>query len=189
MREVRHMLFTSDLKQRSDGEEKRIEGYFIVFNQETRLYGSYYEQIASTAVTKSLENNDIRCLFNHNDQIVLGRLSNSTLTLKADDKGLYGSVVINPNDREAMDIYARVERGDINACSFGFYPLDESVEERADGTYLYTVKDADILEVSVVTFPAYPTTEVSARKADIDRLQTECLEKRKAKMKERILNA
>lgn len=186
--EVRQMNFQSEFKTREQEDKKMIEGYFIVFNQETNLYCDVYEKIAPEAVQNSLSNNDIRCLFDHDSAKVLGRNKNHTLSLKADDYGLYGSVEVNENDREAMDIYERVKRGDIDSCSFGFYPLKEEHTERDDGSHLFTVKDADVIEVSVVTFPAYPQTQVSARVKEVDKLKLEKLNVRKNKMKVRLSN-
>lgn len=161
--EKRISFVNSKLETRSleDGQ-KVLEGYFIVFNQETQLYPGVLEEIMPSSVTNSLKKNDIRALFNHDAGIVLARVGNQTLTLTPDEYGLKGSLIINEDDREAMDIYARVKRGDINQCSFGFYPIDEEVVQRGDDIK-FIVKDADILEVSIVTWGAYPTTEIMAR--------------------------
>ncbi len=135
------------------------------------------------------KNNDIRALFNHDTGIVLGRTSNGTLELKKDSTGLFGKVKINPNDKQAMDILARIERGDINACSFGFNIISEEITERDDGTVKFILKEIDLKEVSVVTFPAYPTTSIQARKRDIKQYQERQLELKKNKLKERLKNA
>src|SRR5699024_3167624 len=107
---TREMYFDTDFKVRSADEEKYLEGYFIRFNEETELWPGAYEEIRPEAVIDSLKDNDIRCLFNHNTGIVLGRTSNGTLELKADSKGLFGKVKINKEDKQAMDILARIER-------------------------------------------------------------------------------
>lgn len=166
--EKREAYFKSDIKVRSEQDGKKyLEGYFIRFNQETELWKDTYEVIAPGAANKSLRENDIRVLFNHDSAIVLARTGNNTATLRADATGVWGSIEINPNDQQANDIHARVERGDINGCSFGFFPTDEKRLEQEDGSVKYVVKEADIIEVSVVTFPAYPQTQIEARaKAD-----------------------
>ena len=176
----------TDFKVRSENDEKYLEGYFIRYNEEAELWPGAYESVAPESVRNSLKSNDIRCLFNHNTGSVLGRTGNGTLELKPDDKGLYGKVKINPNDREAMDVVARVERGDINACSFGFNVIDEDIENRDDGTMKSTLKDIDLHEVSVVTFPAYPTTSIQARKKDFEDHIEQKLNLRKQKLKERL---
>lgn len=88
-----------------------------------------------------------------------------------------------------MDILARIERGDINACSFGFNIISEEITERDDGTVKFILKEIDLKEVSVVTFPAYPTTSIQARKRDIKQYQERQLELKKNKLKERLKNA
>ncbi|MBT2723055.1 HK97 family phage prohead protease [Bacillus sp. ISL-46] len=181
---------TSFLESQFRAEEQEdklfLEGYFIRYNEETELYAGVFEEVAPTAVLKSLEKNDIRCLFNHDTGVVLGRAGNKTLELKSDEKGLYGKVEINRNDPEAMAIYARIQRGDINACSFGFYPVKEDYEIRNDGSTKFIIREADLFEVSAVTFPAYPQTEISARQNDIEAIKLEKLNTRKKKLKEML---
>lgn len=189
----RTAVFNSDFKVRTEENKKIIEGYFVVYNQRTELWPGVLEEISENSLIESLASNDVRCLFNHDTNIVLGRTGNGTLKLKSDEKGLYGVVEINENDREAVDIYARIERGDINACSFGFYPIKESREDLENGDVCYIVEKAKIFEVSPVTFPAYPTTEIAARKKDFEMDQKREQEKRdfnirKQKLKEKYVN-
>ena len=183
---TREMYFRTDFQTRQENDAKYIEGYFIRFNEETKLWDGVFEEVDPKAVDDSLKNNDIRCLFNHDTSIVLGRTGNGTLELKKDDKGLFGRVKINPNDKQAMDIYARIERGDINACSFGFNIIDEEIQNRDDGTTKFVLKKIDLHEVSPVTFPAYPTTSIQARKQDLAEHKKRKLEAKKNKLKERL---
>ena len=168
---TRQAFISTEFNVRSieNEEDKYLEGYFIRFNEETELTKGIYEEVSPEAITKSLKNNDIRCLFNHDSGIVLGRTGNETLELKVDEKGLFGKVKINPKDKQAFDILARIERGDINACSFGFNvnPGGEEMITREDGTVKFILRDIDLMEVSAVTFPAYPTTIINARKKDV----------------------
>src|SRR6185312_6634158 len=113
-----HNLSTN-LKTRSENDEMVIEGYFAVFNSETELWGGAYEEIAPSAFDKTLSN-DIRALIDHETRAVLGRTKAGTLELKVDSRGLWGSIKINPNDGDAVNLYERVKRGDIDQCSFGF---------------------------------------------------------------------
>lgn len=183
---TREMYFRTDFQTRQENDAKYIEGYFIRFNEETELWEGLFEEVDPKAVDDSLKNNDIRCLFNHDTNIVLGRTGNGTLELKKDEKGLFGRVKINPNDKQALDIYARIERGDINACSFGFNIIDEEVQNREDGTTKFILKKIDLHEVSPVTFPAYPTTTIQAREKDLEEYKQRQLEVRKNKLKERL---
>ena len=181
----RVMNFNTEFRSVENEEERHLEGYFIRYNEETELWPGFFEEITREAVEKNL-NKDIRCLFDHDTSLILGRTGNKTLELKSDEKGLYGKVKINKNDNQAMDIFARIERGDINACSFGFCINDEVVENRSDGTTKVTIKDIDLFEVSAVTFPAYPTTNIEARKKQIKDLRKIDLENWKEKMKGRL---
>lgn len=185
---TREMYFRTDFHTRQENDERFIEGYFIRFNEETELWDGVFEEVDPKAVDDSLKNNDIRCLFNHDTSIVLGRTGNGTLELKKDDKGLFGRVKINPNDKQAMDIYARIERGDINACSFGFNIIKEDIQNRDDGSVKFILREIDLKEVSPVAFPAYPTTSISARKKDYEQYKQKQLELRKNKLKERLRN-
>lgn len=183
---TREMYFRTDFHTRQENDERFIEGYFIRFNEETELWDGVFEEVAPEAVDDSLKNNDIRCLFNHDTNIVLGRTGNGTLELRKDEKGLFGRVKINPNDKQALDIYARIERGDINACSFGFNVINEEIQNRDDGTVKFILKKIDLHEVSPVTFPAYSTTSIEARKKDLEQHKQRLLETRKNKLKERL---
>lgn len=186
--EKRSSYYKSKLNTRSDKDsgDKYIEGYFAVFDQETEIFNGWYEKMAQGAFSSSLTKNDIRCLFNHDDGFVLGRTSAGTLELKEDVHGLWGRVKINSNDRSAMDVYARVERGDISGCSFGFFPIKEQYEDRADNSVLNTIIEADTIEVSVCTFPAYPQTEIQARKKSFDVSHKRSLESRKNELRKRL---
>lgn len=182
----RHAYFKSQFTTRAEPDGKLyIEGYFAVFAQETELWPGWFEQIAPGAFDNSLTGNDIRCLFNHETGFVLGRAGAGTLALRADRYGLWGSVEVNQADRQAMDVYARVQRGDISGCSFGFDPISESTEQRADGFHT-TVTEADTIEVSVCTFPAYPQTEVQARKRDFEQTTARAFAARKTDIKKRL---
>ena len=177
----------NNLKMRADSKEdkKFVEGYFIVFDTETELWDGYFEKIDKKALDGQLEK-DIRALFDHDTAKVLARTKNGTLKLRLDDKGVYGTIEINENDTEAVNLYERVKRGDIDQCSFGFFIEDSSIEKRDDGTVLETITKLNLLEVSVVTFPAYETTSVSARKKDFERAKEDGLKSWKNKLKEKL---
>ena len=167
MRQMRSIA--SDFKTREDGEEKRIEGYFAVFNSNYQIWNDWSESVAPGAFSDTL-GDDIRCLIDHETMYVLGRNKAGTLELREDSHGLWGSVLINPNDSAAMDLYARVQRGDVNQCSFGFDILDEETEYRDDGSVHWTIKKVKLYEVSCVTFPAYAETSIQARKNDYQKI-------------------
>lgn len=147
------------------GEARRISGYFAVFNDVYEMWTGVTESIAPTAFDGALEG-DIRALIDHEHRLVLGRTGPGTLRLRVDGKGLWGEIDINADDVDAMNLYARVKRGDVNQCSFGFEILDEerSINENT-GEVHYTIKAVRLHEVSVCTFPAYKATGVEARAA------------------------
>ncbi|CYW03146.1 HK97 family phage prohead protease [Streptococcus suis] len=175
-------------EQQEGQQEKVIEGYFAVYSSETELWPGAFEEIKIGAFDDTLDN-DIRALINHNTELVLGRNKAGTLTLKVDDKGLWARVVINEQDTDALNLYARVQRGDVDQCSFGFNIVEESAEFREDGTVKWTIEKIDLHEVSIVTFPAYEATGVQARKRDFEDLQERTLEVRKQQLKEKLTHA
>lgn len=166
-----------------------IAGYFAVFNQPTELWPGCIEQIAPGAFASSL-GGDVRALIDHDTRLVLGRSTAGTLTLREDQTGLYGEIKINEQDTDAMNLYARVQRGDVSQCSFGFDIKAEDYIVSEDGqTCTWTVDDVVLYEVSVVTFPAYEATSVSARSVeDAASLQESRLNRRKKELMERIKN-
>lgn len=172
-------------RDNSTDDEMKIAGYFVVFNSETEIYDGMFEEISDKAF-KDIDLSDIRALADHDTAKVLGRTKSKTLTLKVDEKGLYGEITINKDDTEAVNLYQRVKRGDIDQCSFGFSILNETMEQREDGTTKWTITEIELFEVSVVTFPAYSDTAVEARSNQIEQLQKRNLKTRKQQLKERI---
>ena len=181
----RHAYFDSEFKTREDDGKKYISGYFAVFNQETQLWPGCFEKIAAGAFDNSLKNDDVRCLFNHNHDIVLGRTASKTLTLRTDAHGLYGEVEINNADSEAVNAYERVKRGDVTGCSFGFDTVKEESEERGND-WVYTEIEVKLYEVSPCTFPAYPQTEIQARQKDFEQTKKRSLEQTKSDLRKRL---
>lgn len=177
-----------DLQIRSEPEsnKKIIEGYFIVFDEETELYPGYFEKISRTAIS-NLDKKDIRALINHETELVLGRTTNGTLNLRIDQKGVFGTIEINEKDTDAVNLYERVLRGDVTQCSFGFFINKIEEDWSDDGVLKTTLTDIDLFEVSVVTFPAYEQTSVSARKR-LENAKAEKLNLRKKYLKEKLKN-
>ena len=178
---------TSNLETREVSEDGKLylEGYFVVFNEETELFKGGYEEVDKKAFNNTLDN-DIRCLINHDTTLVLGRNKSKTLELKVDSTGLYGKVEINKDDSDAMNIYQRVKRGDVSGNSFGFNILNEETDYREDGTIKWIIKEIDLHEVSVTTFPAYEQTSIQARKQQHEQHEKRKKELVKNKLKERL---
>ena len=187
----RNSYRTAQFKTREETEtgDLILSGYFIKFDEVTELWPGYSEVIKREGVEKAIQNADIRALFNHDDSLVLGRTGNGTVTLGVDEIGLFGDIIINKEDPQAIGAYARVQRGDVVGCSFGFIPIKINTEERDDGSYLDTILELEIFEVSPCTFPAYPQTEIAARQKDFEsqqRANREALDKRKKEIKEKF---
>lgn len=175
----------SEFKTREDGEQLRIEGYFAVFNSVYQIWDDMSESVAPGAFTDTL-GGDIRALIDHETMYVLGRNQAGTLELREDSHGLWGSILVNPNDQDAMNLYSRVQRGDVNQCSFGFDILEEETEFRDDGSVHWTIKKVKLYEVSVCTFPAYSETSVTARKEQREELIKRRTDMWRAEMREKL---
>lgn len=169
----------------ADGQQKRIEGYFSTFDGVYELWPGATESVDPHAFDECLED-DVRCLIDHDTRLVLGRTTAGTLRIGVDEKGLWFSVDINPEDTDAMNLYARVQRGDVSGCSFGFDILEEETERRSDGSTHWTIKKVKLYEGSVCTFPAYQDTSAQARRDDYKAIRRREVAQWKADMKERM---
>ena len=171
---------------RSANDDLFIEGYFSVFNSEYPLWEGASEIVKPGAFTNSVSG-DVRALINHDSSLVLGRTKAGTLTLRQDERGLWGSIRINRDDVDAMNLYARVQRGDVNQCSFGFDIKRETFVDLGDGKCRWEIEEVDPLyEVSVCTFPAYTETSVSARKQDLAEIEKRRAEAWRSDMKKKL---
>lgn len=183
MRQTRSIA--SNFTTREDGEDLRIEGYFAVFNSIYDIGPGMSESIAPGAFSNTLSG-DIRALVNHDSTLVLGRTSAHTLELREDEHGLWGRISINPKDTDAMNLYERVKRGDVSQCSFGFEIVREDTEIGEDGNVHWTIQEVRLHEVSCCTFPAYESTNISAREAQREEILARKAEAWRTKMKERL---
>ena len=175
----------SKFETREDNGELYIEGYFSVFDSSYDLWPGASERVAPGAFTKTI-GGDIRALVDHETRLVLGRTKAGTLELREDGHGLWGKVRINPDDSDAMNLYNRVKRGDVDQCSFGFDILDEETEVGEDGSVRWTIREVELYEVSVVTFPAYEDTGVVARKRDYEAIRTRQNEQWRAETRKKL---
>ena len=155
----------------ADNENPHIEGYFAVFDEIYEVWPGVTESIAPGAFDESVSQ-DVRALYNHNTDAILGRVSAGTLELRQDSHGLWGRIKINERDSEAMNVYERIARGYIQGCSFGFDIEKESYTIKEDGSIHYTIERVNPLwEVSPCVFPAYEQTTVSSRGRDFDQIK------------------
>lgn len=165
----------------ADGQ-KRIECYFAVFDDIYEWAENCTETIDKCAFNETI-GDDIRALINHDTTLVLGRTKAGTLTLSIDDKGLKGEIIINDEDQDALNLYAKVKRGDVNQCSIGFDILEEEYTAE-NGRYNWHITKIKLYEVSIVTFPAYEKTEANVR----ENRQSQLFDIWQKRMKERFEN-
>lgn len=180
-------LKMSEIQTRSDEDNSLVvEGYFSVFNEVYEVWDGVTESIAPGAFTNVL-NDDVRALFNHNTDLILGRTTNGTLELRQDDKGLWGRIKLNPKDTDAVNAYERIARGDVTGCSFGFDIADEERTVTENGGVHYTIKEVNpLFEVSPCVFPAYEQTRIESRHMNEENIKKRELGEWKANMKKRI---
>ena len=156
---------TEPVEVREDGTGT-IAGYAAMYGVETVIAGFFREQIAPGAFDSALKgDDDVRSLFNHDSNIVLGRTKSGTLRLSETKKGLRYDIDLNPEDPEALRVRAMIKRGDISGSSFGFLVKADRWDEPQNkrDLPLRTILEAELFDVSPVTFPAYPQTSVTAR--------------------------
>ena len=145
----------------TDGK-RSIEAYFAVFGDTYEIWPGATESFDPHAFDSAVSG-DVRCLVDHEPSKVLGRTKSGTLALSIDSYGLKGVVEINEKDQDALNLYARVQRGDVTQCSVGFDILREDYTLNPDGTQHWTILEVKLYEGSIVTFPAYEKTEAVAR--------------------------
>lgn len=171
MKDLERRYFVCDaltLEMRAKGgtDVPVIRGHAAVFNQLSEDLGGFREQIAPGAFTDAIKQDDVRALWNHNSDYVLGRNRSGTLTLAEDARGL--AVEIDaPDTQWARDLLVSLKRGDVNQMSFGFSlrPNGQDWAKDDSGQVVRTLKRLRLYDVSPVTYPAYPQTDVGVREA------------------------
>jgi len=149
------------------GAKPGIEGYAAVFGDKYDS-GWFIETIAPGAFDRALkEAQDVRCLFNHDPNNLLGRTKSKTLSLAVDATGLHYDCDLNPDTRIATEVHSMVAREDLDGCSFAFTVRKQTWSEETDAegktTNYRTIEDLDLFDVGPVTYPAYEGTSVGAR--------------------------
>jgi uncharacterized protein len=159
-----------ELRAGADGKPTELHGYAAVFNQWATIsdfWGdAFQERVAPGAYAKTIGEADIRALFNHDPSIVLGRNKAGTLDLVEDATGLRD--VIRPPDNEwGRPVLDAVQRGDVTGQSIAFQVVKEEWKrpdkKSGDDLTQRTILEARLLDVSIVTYPAFEQTSVQAR--------------------------
>ena len=166
-RETRVMLGTAEYRKDGDGPAE-IMGMGALYNVETVIAGRFREVILPGAFTRTVADDDIVVLYNHDADHLLGRKSAGTAEFRDEPGGMAYRAILNPRDSDAMNVGAKVERGDLKGSSFSFTVDHEDDEEwtprsKDNPMPLRKIKRATVYDVGPVTFPAYVETSVSAR--------------------------
>jgi uncharacterized protein len=163
-----------EIRKSSDGSQATVTGYAAVFDSLSEDLGGFREKIQRGAFAQSLRDagtvdNDPLCLYGHDMNNVLGRVSSKTLTLEEDSTGLRFSCQL-PNTSLGRDVATLIERGDIKAMSFGFavMPGGDTWEQNSDGSVIRTLTNVQLFECSIVSMPAYSSTSVDLRSCPVN---------------------
>ncbi len=139
-----------------------IRGHAAVFNQKSEDLGGFREIIMPGAFDSALDRgDDVRALVDHDPSKIIGRAKAGTLTLNTDSKGLRVKIM-PPDTTVGNDIVESIRRGDVDSMSFGFRTLSDNWRTE-DGEEIRELVDLELFDVSPVSFPAYPQTDVAVR--------------------------
>lgn len=175
--EMEQRIISRGLQCRSQGAERSIEGYAAVFfnpadmdRTQFRLWDQTWERIMPGAFDAALKRpDDVRCLFNHDQNQVLGRTVPGTLKLSVDEIGLRFTCQL-PDDEQGRSIGLKISRGDITGCSFSFLAESVTWRDEADLTFR-EIHSLQLFDVGPVTFPAYAGTDVMLAKRSYESRQ------------------
>lgn len=146
----------------ADGAPTKIVGYAARFNSLSGDLGGFQERIAPGAFAKTVVDGDVRALWNHDANIVLGRNKSGTLRMTEDELGLHYECDA-PDTQLVRDmVMSPIARGDVNQCSFGFRTVSDRWD-KVDGEWIRTLLEVELFDVSPVTYPAYESTTVAVR--------------------------
>lgn len=148
-----------------EGQPTHVVGHAAVYNTWSQDLGGFKERVLPGAFSKSLGVSDVRALFNHDPNYILGRTKSGTLTLGDESKGLHFDAIA-PETQTIRDlVLAPIARGDIDQCSFSFTVREDAWREpkSLSGLWERDLVDVELYDVSPVTFPAYLQTDVVVR--------------------------
>lgn len=159
------------LREAGGNDQIILRGYAAVFNQLSDDLGGFRERVLPGAFAKTLKEADVRALWQHNVNYVLGRIKNKTLRLWEDTHGLTFEI-LPPNTQWASDFLTSIRRGDVSQMSFSFEAVHDRWEDDPSLGIIRTLVEVRLLDISPVTFPAYPRTSVSVQvRAKVSELQ------------------
>jgi HK97 family phage prohead protease len=185
-KEIRSYTFDMKVERRDGDTPPVIKGHAAVFNEFTDIGGMFREQVLPGAFKRAIKEDDVRALFNHDANFVLGRNTAGTLRMKEDKQGL--SIEIDPpNTQAANDLMVSMERGDIDQMSFAFKTIKEDWRMGEDGELdERDLKEVKLFDVSPVTYPAYDGTDVGVRSQQEFRDSRDADDKKRLNIKRKI---
>ena len=163
--EAERRMISEPMEFREEGEEKFFQGYAFVYETRTDI-GEFTEEIARGAADDVM-NNDVRALFNHDPNIVLGRTKSGTLKISSDERGLRYQIKFNPNDSDHVNLRERIMRGDVSESSFAFRKKTDKWEMRDGRKHRTVTKFQRLVDVSPVTYAAYNDATVAMRSMNL----------------------
>lgn len=190
-KEMRYLpIQDMQIRKATEGSDTMtVEGYAVKFNERSLLlYGEFYEKVARGAFSKSLEENTIKGLWNHDTNLVLGSTKSGTLRLKEDDVGLHFELDL-PNNETGRNALESINRGDVDGVSFGFYVRDNTWEYLKDeDVYERILLDINLFEISPTPFPAYEGASEVAKRSMLDSSIKTKEERKEEKLKKEQLS-
>ena len=161
----RRAFSVGEMRAADDTESRMVTGHAAVFDVLSHPIADFREKIAPGAFAETIKSDDVRALWNHSPNHVLGRTKSGTLTLSEDDRGLAFEVDV-AETQTGNDALVSIRRGDVDDMSFGFIVTEDEWEQESGGMATRTLKAVTLLDVSPVAFPAYPETDVAVRSLD-----------------------
>ncbi len=167
MKLAQAVFVMEDTRAEETEDKKIIAGYAAVFEKLSVPFFGFKEKIQKGAFSKALKQNNVRALWNHNSDLVLGAKRSGTLMLEEDEKGLRFEIVV-PDTQAGRDAYTLVKRGDVDQMSFGFRVIGQVWDESDPKNIIRTLTEVDLQEVSLTPFPAYKQTSAKTRSIQED---------------------
>ncbi len=157
--------FPAQIRRKADPTtDREIEGVAAVYDTRIQMWGGISEEIAPGAFRDSIEGGKVKVLMGHNSSQVLGSQASGTAFEDTDSEMRFSSPLADTT--LGKDTYALVERGDLDGMSVGFIIRDYERLESDDETSIFRITRGDLLEVSVVVWPAYEDTSVQIAARD-----------------------
>lgn len=166
--------FTNGVEYRQADSGDVAFGYAALFEKRTHSLPGFVEEVRSGAFSKTVQEADVRALFNHDPSALLGRTGAGSLRLSQDERGLAYEIDL-PDTTLGRDVRELLRRGDLSGSSFGFIAVDVEWGRTEDGYPLRSINEAKLIDVGPVTFPAYSEApaalrSLAARGYDLDQL-------------------